>query len=313
MRVIRHLRREGRRAGPIALTLGNFDGVHVGHQTIIRAAVAQARALGGESVAVTFEPHPMAVLAPARAPALLQSLADRLAVFRQLGLDLVVLQRFTRAFAALEPEAFVRDFLLSRLDLRHVVVGYNVNFGRGRSGNVDTLRTLGAVCGFTVDIVGPVTEGGTKVSSTALRRVLREGDVGQALRFLGRPYTLRGRVVAGERRGRLLGFPTANLHVRSRMLLPADGVYAIAATVDGRRVAGVLNIGVRPTFGEQRHTIEAHLLDWSGELYGRLLTVALLERLRDERAFGSPAALREAIAADVARARVVVAAHDPGA
>ena len=311
MRVIRHLARQRDKLARVVLTLGNFDGVHLGHQAILRAAVARARELGGQAVVLTFEPHPMTVLAPQKAPLSIQSLHDRLAAIRALGVDAIVLQRFTHRFAALEPEAFVRDYLCRHLDLLHVVVGYNVNFGRNRAGSGETLRTLGATLGFGVAIVGPVSvrdgDRTEQVSSTRLRALIRAGDMPGVARLLGRPHALRRRVVVGDRRGRTLGFPTANLHVRPGVLLPPDGVYAVVAQVGAERHAGVLNIGVRPTFAGRRRTIEVHLLDFDGDLYRRWLVVEPRLRLRGEIAFSGPDALRAAIAADVARAREVLA------
>src|SRR5205814_518416 len=217
-------------------------------------AVARAREAAGLAVALTFEPHPLAVLAPARAPLMLQTLHDRLASLGGLGIDVTVVQRFTRAFAALDPEAFVRDFLLRHLELAHVVVGYNVNFGRDRAGTSETLRALGARLGFGVEVVGPVATAGDgeQVSSTRLRALLQAGDMPRARALLGRPYALRGRVVVGDRRGRTLGFPTANLHLRAGLLLPPDGVYAVGVDVVGRAHEGVLHIGLRPTCAGQR-------------------------------------------------------------
>lgn len=307
MRVVRHLARQRERLRRVVLTLGNFDGVHLGHQAILRAALEQSRAASGQAVVLTFEPHPLAVLVPERAPALIQPLRDRLATLRDFGVDVTVLQRFTRAFAALDPEAFVRDFLLRHLDVVQVVVGYNLNFGRNRAGTAETLRALGERLAFGVEVVGPVVVDGEQVSSTRLRHVLQEGDMRRARTLLGRPYGLRGRVVEGDRRGRTLGFPTANLHLRPRLLLPPDGVYAVVARSDDACHAGVMNIGVRPTFAGRRRTVEAHLLDFSGDLYRRWLTVDVIERLRGETAFAGPDALRAAITADVARARDVLA------
>ena len=307
MRVVRHLVHQPRPLARTVLTLGNFDGVHLGHQAIVREAVGRARATGGQAVVLTFEPHPMAVLVPDRAPPIIQALHDRLETLRALGVDVAVLQRFTRTFATLEPEAFVRDFLMRHLELRQVVVGYNVNFGRDRAGSGETLRVLGARLGFDVEVVGPVVAGGEQVSSTRLRAVLGEGDMRRASMLLGRPYALRGRVVVGDRRGRTLGFPTANLHAKPGLLLPPDGVYAVTTEVDGRGHAGVLNIGVRPTFGGRRRTVEVHVLDFSGDLYRRWLVVHFVERLRGEAAFSGPEALRAAIAADIAHARTVLA------
>jgi riboflavin kinase / FMN adenylyltransferase len=306
MRVIRHLAGLDEPLARVVLTLGNFDGVHLGHQAIVHAVVQRARAIGGTAVALTFVPHPVAVLAPERAPATLQPLRDRLRQLRSLGVDAAVVQRFTAAFAAFEPEAFVRDFLLPRLRLVHVVAGYNLTFGRNRAGSGETLRALGATLGFGVDVIGPVTVQGEKVSSSRLRRMVAAGDVVGAARLLGRPFALRGRVVAGDRRGRTLGFPTANLKLPPGGLVPPDGVYAVRVALDGRARAGVLNVGVRPTFGGRRRTIEVHLLDYDGDVYGRWLPVGFVERLRGELTFAAPDALRAQIAADVARARAVL-------
>jgi riboflavin kinase / FMN adenylyltransferase len=312
MRVIRHLAHVAPPLRRVVLTLGNFDGMHLGHQAIVRRALHEARGVGGQVVVLTFHPHPIAVVAPDKAPPLLQTLHDRLARLRDLGVDVTVVQRFTPAFAALEPDAFIQ-YLAAHLELLHVVVGYNVTFGHGRVGTVDTLEELGARYGFTVDAVGPVTVGEAQVSSTALRQLVAAGDVRRAGELLGRPYTLRGRVIRGEQRGRTLGFPTANLHQRPGLLLPADGVYAVHALLDGHSVPAVLNVGVRPTFGELRRTVEAFLLDFDGDLYGRWLTLELVERLRGERRFAGVDALRQAIAADVARTREVLAPAASGA
>jgi riboflavin kinase/FMN adenylyltransferase len=307
MRVVRHLSRHPGRLSSTILTLGNFDGVHRGHQAIIESAVRRAAELGGQPAVLTFEPHPIAVLAPDRAPPIIQSLHDRLESIRSLGIHTVVLQRFTREFAAMDPEAFVRDFVLRHVELRHVVVGYNVNFGRDRAGTSETLRVLGERLGFGVEVVGPVVAEGEEVSSTRLRDAIRQGDMPRAHRLLARPYAFRGRVVTGDRRGRTLGFPTANLHLKPRLLLPPDGVYAVVTTVDGVERAGVLNVGIRPTFGGRRRTIEAHLLDFDGDLYRRWIVVRVMERLRGETTFAGPDALRAAIADDIARARRVLA------
>ena len=306
MRVVRHLARHRGRLPRTVLTLGNFDGVHRGHQEIIATAVRHAAEKGAQPAVLTFEPHPIAVLAPDKAPPIIQSLHDRLETIRGHGIATVVLQRFTREFAAMDPEAFVRDFLLRHIELAHVIVGYNVNFGRDRAGTSETLRTLGARLGFGVDVVGPVVADGEEVSSTRLRDAIRQGDMPRARCLLGRPYAFRGRVVTGDRRGRTLGFPTANLHLKPSLLIPPDGVYAVVADVDGAERQGVLNVGIRPTFGGRRRTIEAHLLDFDGDLYRRWVVVRVVERLRGEATFAGPDALRAAIADDIARARRVL-------
>ena len=306
MRVIRHLERQPRPLTNVVLTLGNFDGVHLGHAAILARARAEATARHGQLVVLTFHPHPATVLAPERAPGRVTSLHDRLARFDALGVDVAVVQRFTRKFAGLEGDAFVRDFLGRHLQLVHVVVGHRVSFGRGRSGSAATLAAAGASLGFSVENLGPVRVGGLDVSSTALRDALAAGDMARTANLLGRPYTLRGRVVLGDQRGRTLGFPTANLHVPGGVMLPPDGVYAAWAETAGARYGVALNIGIRPTFAGRRRTVEAHLLDFDGDLYGRWLVLDVVARLRGERRFDGPAALIEAISADVGHARAVL-------
>jgi riboflavin kinase/FMN adenylyltransferase len=242
---------------------------------------------------------------------MLQSLRDRLATIRAAGVDVVVAQRFSRGFASLDPEAFVDHYLLAAFDVAHVVVGYDVTFGRNRAGTTETLAALGRQRGFAVETIGPVEAAGGPVSSSAIRKAIAAGEIARAGELLGRPPRVRGRVVAGDRRGRTLGFPTANLHHRSAILLPGDGVYAVRAHLEAGVVDGVMNIGVRPTFAGLRRTVEVHLLDWQGDLYGRWLDVDVIERLRGEQRFDGPDALRAAIASDVARAKRVLGAVAP--
>lgn len=312
MRVIRHLAHRPREARATVLTLGNFDGVHRGHQAIAGAAVAAGRARDAQVVALTFHPHPIAVVAPERTPPAIQTVHDRLVALRALGIDTVVLQRFSRRFAAQDPETFVRDFLLARLALAHVVVGYNVTFGHNRAGTAEVLASLGRRHGFTVEAIGPVTVGEAAVSSSAVRRAVAAGDVGTAAALLGRPFAIRGRVVAGDRRGRTIGFPTANLHMRQGLVLPADGVYAAWVATGGVRRPAVVNVGVRPTFGVLGRTVEAHLLDFQGDLYGAWAVAELVDRLRGEERFPTVEALTARIAADVARARALLVGTGSG-
>ncbi len=306
MRVIRHLEACERRFRSPVATLGNFDGVHRGHQEILSRVVGQAREIGGEAVLITFFPHPTAVLAPARAPAALGSLRERLARFRDAGVDIVVLQHFTRAFAALDADAFVERYLVRRLGVAKVVIGHSVNFGRARGGSAATLAEAGARLGFEVEVVGPVTVDGIAVSSTAVRDRLAAGEVVLASRLLGRAYAVEGRVVRGDRRGQALGFPTANVRPRTTVLVP-DGVYAVRVEWNGERRDGVANVGRNPTFGQGRaRTLEAHLFEFDGELYGRALRVEFVDRLRGEMKFASPRELVEQIREDAARAREVL-------
>lgn len=306
MQVIRHLEASSTRFQSTVATLGNFDGVHVGHQEILSRVVHQARERRARAVVVTFFPHPTAVLAPARAPAALGSLHDRLARMREIGVDTVVLQHFTRAFAGLEAADFIERYLVQRLAAAKVVIGHSVNFGRARGGSAATLEAAGRRLGFEVEIVGPVTVDGIAVSSTEVRNRLAAGDVVSSARLLGRPYAVDGRVVVGDRRGHTLGFPTANLRPRGPILVP-DGVYAVRAGWNGEQRSGVANVGRKPTFGQGRErTLEAHLFEFSGDLYGSRLRVELVERLRGEMRFPSVQALVDQIRADTQRAREVL-------
>ena len=270
--------------------------------------------MGGQVVVLTFQPHPIAVLAPGQAPPLLQSLHDRLARLRDLGVDVAVLQRFTRALRRARARG-VRA-RLPRCATSSCCTSSSATTstsGATAPGTVETLRALGARYGFARRRRSARSRSARRAGEQhgAPPAARRRATCGARGALLGRPYALRGRVVRGERRGRTLGFPTANLHLRPGLLLPPDGVYAVARAVDGRAAPGVLNIGVRPTFGELRRTIEAHLLDFDGDLYGRWLALELVERLRGERRFAGPDALRAAIAADVARAREVLARAAP--
>ena len=284
------------------IALGTFDGVHLAHRAILGIAVARAHELGMPAVACTFEPHPMDVLQPGRAPLPIATLDDRLAWIGETGVDGAVVLAFTRHLASMEPEAFVKDVLLDALRAREVVVGYNHTFGRGARGNARLLDELGAELGFRTHIVPPYEVDAVPVSSSEIRSALRAGDVERAARFLGRPYTIVGEVVSGAGRGRTLGFPTANVQPALTLLLPG-GVYACRAEFADERHDAVVNIGVRPTFGERTLYVEAHLLDFSGDLYGRRVRLAFLRRLRDETRFPSVEALRAQISRDIEDAR----------
>ena len=287
---------------PSAVALGVFDGVHLGHRAILGAAVAHARATGSPAVACTFEPHPLEVLQPDRAPLPITTLDERLELIAACGVDESVVLAFTRELAHMEPEAFVKDVLVDRLAARQVVVGFNHRFGRAARGDAALLRDLGARGGFGVDVIEPLTVDGVPVSSTAIRAALGRGDLEAAVRMLGRPYTLPGKVVAGAGRGRTLGFPTANI-APDRPVLVAPGVYACTIEVAGQPRRAVVNVGVRPTFDEKTLAIEAYLLDFSGDLYGQTVRLTFRSRVREERRFSSVDALRAQIAADVETTR----------
>ena len=302
MRIVRGLPSAPPDRRPSAVALGVFDGVHLGHRAILGAAVAHARAIGSPAVACTFDPHPLEVLQPDRGPLPITTLDERLELIAARGVDEAVVLAFTRELAAMEPEAFVKDVLVDRLDARQVVVGFNHRFGRGARGDAALLRELGARGGFGVDVIEPLTVDGVPVSSTAIRAALGRGDLEAAVRMLGRPYTLPGKVVAGAGRGRTLGFPTANI-APDRPVLVAPGVYACTVEVADQPRRAVVNVGVRPTFDEKTLAVEAHLLDFSGDLYGQTVRLMFRSRVREERRFSSVDALRAQIADDVETAR----------
>ena len=291
---------------PTVLTIGNFDGVHLGHRALIDRTVARAAALDGRSVVLTFDPHPAALLRPDRVPLALQSVPERIESLRAAGIDEVVVLPFDAVLADLDAEAFIAQVLVERLDVQAVVVGENFRFGRGAQGDVTMLARAGAELGFVVEAVPLVVADAAALSSTAIRARLADGDVASVARALGRPFTLTGEVVAGDGRGRTFGIPTANVAVASGRALPGDGVYACEARVDsGARLAAVTNIGRRPTFDGIGRTVEAHLLDAPHglDLYGAPLTLAFHARIRGEERFDGPEALIARIQEDIAIAR----------
>jgi len=292
------------------LTVGNFDGIHVGHRAIIDTVVARARALEGEAVVYTFDPHPRKVLHPERAPKLLTTLEQRLELLEAAGVDAVIVEPFTREFARTPAEVFIRDVIHARIRPLEVYVGYDFHFGRDREGSMRLLTELGPHLGFSVTIISEIVVDEGDVNSTRIRQVLAEGRVGDATAMLGRPYTIRGRVASGDRRGRILGFPTANLEPENEVL-PGAGVYAGRLRLldagdppQGRVYAAVTNVGTRPTFRDGGTVLaEAHLLDFTGDLYGRRVELSFLACLRPERRFPGVDALRAQIRADVEEAR----------
>ena len=294
------------------VTVGSFDGVHLGHQAVLREIARRAESAGRVSVLVTFEPHPLEVVNPQAAPPLLTTDPERREMLAQLPLDYVLLVRFDRRLASLSPEEFVDRVLLDRCQMRELVIGHDHGFGRGRSGDVETLRRLGAVRGFDVDVVEVVDVGEQHVSSSRIRRAVAGGDLATAARMLGRPYQVSGRVVEGERRGRLIGVPTINLaDVPPQKLLPPDGVYAVRVEWRGGRAEGMMNQGPKPTFQDSRRSLEAHLFDFDGNLYGEWVRIEWVERLRDVERFPSVEALKQQLDRDRTRAREVFAAARP--
>lgn len=289
------------------MTVGVFDGVHLGHRRILEEVVLLARGLRARSVVVTFDPHPVAALNPGEAPAMLTTVRERLALIEAEGIGETLVLRFGANLAARDAEWFVKRILLGRLNMGRLVIGYDFRFGRGREGNARRLEALGEEMGFGVDIVPPVTFRGHPISSTRARTALARGDVGSAAAMLGRPYGISGRVVRGEGRGRRLGFPTANLRVADACkMLPGDGVYAAEAGSGGRLGPALVYVGTKPTYGGRTRGVEVHLLETGPELYGKTVEVRFVERLRGERVFANDAALKRAMSADRRRASALV-------
>lgn len=294
--------------GPSAVTIGVFDGVHRGHQALIRDVVARAHALDVVPVVATFDRHPLEVIAPEKAPQLLSTVPQRARIIASLGIQALVVMTFDDVFRHLTPEEFVRTILVDDLHARHIVVGANFTFGHKRAGTIDVLEHLGAEHGFGVTVF-QMQPGATAdvVSSTLIRRHLEAGDVERASQDMDHPYVLEGLVEAGAGRGDGLGFPTANLRIPSKMLLPRTGVYAGWLTIDDVRHPAAINVGVNPTFEERRAPIvEVHVIGFRGDLYGRIVEVEFTHRLRDERKFDSVDALIKQMGDDVERARAVL-------
>lgn len=296
---------------PTAVTIGVFDGVHLGHRAVMDRLVDRARAGGLVPAALTFDPHPLEFVAPERAPRLLTTVVQRVELLAACGIGIVGVLPFPE-IRDLSPETFAVDLLGGRLAARYVAVGTDFRFGRDRAGDVDVLRALGRVHGFEVEAVDLVARiDGEVVSSTRIRSDIAEGRVADAAVLLGRPVELRGVVVHGDARGRTIGFPTANIHVPERLAVPADGVYAAwcrlgGVRADGRRLPAVVNIGVRPTFDGTRRIVEVHLLDVDEDLYGAELVVDLVDRIRDEVRFGSVDVLVARLHEDVAAGRKIL-------
>jgi riboflavin kinase / FMN adenylyltransferase len=271
------------------ITVGTFDGVHLGHRDVIERLVARAKLLKIPSVLVTFEPHPLQIVNPAAAPLVLTSHEEKLEVLAETGIDYMAVVPFTTELAAFSAEDFVELILRKRFRMGELLIGYDHGFGRQRAGNVDVLRTLGERDAFRVEVVEPVlTPDGHSISSTSIRRAVAGGDLERAAGGLGRLYSVIGRVIPGAQRGRTIGFPTLNLGPPPpRKLLPPEGVYAVRAQTARGPVGGMMNLGPRPTFGDSVTSLEAHLFDTDGDFYGANVRIDFVARLRETRKFGS--------------------------
>jgi riboflavin kinase / FMN adenylyltransferase len=286
------------------VTMGNFDGIHLGHQALVGNAVAEARQYGTQSVVFTFDPHPLKLLAPERAPQMIVRRQDKLDLLEVFGVDAVIVQKFDRQFASIQAEDFVRRYLIERLNLSKIWFGKDLRFGRSRSGGAEDLIRWGGELGFDVGIVEPILLEGRRISSSRIRQLIGEGRVDEVQPMLGRYHFISGSVVTGHRRGRELGFPTANLATTNEVV-PRDGIYATIMEVKNRHWLSVSSVGYNPTFGEGVRTIEAFILDFAQDIYGESVKLSFVQRIRDDRKFAKAEQLVTQIHQDVKAARAV--------
>ena len=290
-----------RRESNTTLTVGTFDGVHAGHRVLIKTVVKEAEKSGGRSVIVTFDPHPREIINPGESGIkLLSSLKERCELLADLGIDEMVVIPFDRDFSLLTSEEFVKTIIWEKIGVSNFIIGYDHHFGRDREGTIDTVKRLGVELGFRSQVVSKQEVGDKTVSSTAIRKAIQEsGDMTQAAKFLERYYLLNGRVVHGDKRGKSLGFPTANIQPENRSkIIPRKGVYAVWIRVDESYYRGMMNIGERPTFEEANFSIEVHILDFDEDIYGREIQVQFVERIRDEIVFNGKNELIEQLFKD---------------
>ncbi len=281
-----------------AITIGSFDGIHLGHKALLQRAKELANELKATPVVVTFDPHPRKVLFPESHFKLLTTIEEKLELIEKEGINHICLVPFTRVLAELSADLFVEKYLVDGLKVQAVVVGFNFRFGKGREGNIDVLKRLGRVFEFRAESLGPIKVNGLTVSSSTIRGLIEKGEVEKAGELLGHPYFFSGEVIKGKGRGVKLGFPTANLKVPEEKLLPPPGVYGVKAMVKGQKFFGAMNIGRNPTFDEKELSVEVHLFDFSGNLYGEVLRVEVLKFVREEKKFASPEELRLQIKKD---------------
>jgi riboflavin kinase/FMN adenylyltransferase len=286
------------------VTMGNFDGIHLGHQALVRHTVEESKQLGYPSIVLTFEPHPLKVLAPERAPCLLLSYQDKLDLFQAFGVDIVIAQRFDREFASIAAEDFVRRFLVGRLKTKKLWVGRDLRFGQGRKGGTGDLIRVAPEVGFQVGVLDPISSDGIRISSSRIRGLVEAGCVDEVRPMLGRYHFVSGRVVTGKGRGRKLGFPTANISSQTEVV-PLNGIYATSIEVKSRQWLSVSSVGVNPTFGDGPRTVESFIFDFESEIYGEAVKLSFVKRIRDEKKFSTVEDLIAQMHGDVERARVI--------
>jgi riboflavin kinase/FMN adenylyltransferase len=305
MEILRHIESRPVSISRPILLMGNFDGIHLGHQALLRRAIDDAKETGGRSVVLTFEPHPLKILAPQRAPRLILTHKDKMTLLQSFGVDAVIVQTFDAAFANIEAEAFVREYLVGRIGAHKMWVGKDLRFGKGRKGSVEDLIRWGRETGFTVGLIEPIQLGGHRVSSSRIRTLIEQGEVREAGNYLGRYHFISGRVVSGHGRGRHLGYPTANIVARTEVL-PLDGIYASLMEIGGRQWRSVTSLGLNPTFGAGPRTIESYIFDFDGDLYDQAVKLFFVARIREEKKFSSAELLIEQIKLDVASAQDIL-------
>lgn len=295
------------------ISIGNFDGVHIGHQALFQEVIDKARAIHGTAIAMTFEPHPLRVLTDRREPPLITLYEQKMELIEKVGLDVVICVPFTKAFAEMSARAFIEDLLVKRIGMKAAVVGQDYAFGKNREGDLDMLRTMGESLNFDViisDWVNTAKDAPERISSTRIRNLVTEGQVLEARRMLGRYYQIRGKVIRGRNRGgKLLGFPTANIELQDE-LCPKTGIYAVSVEWNGQRYPGVANIGYSPTFDDHLFTVEVHIMDFQDNIYGKKIKVNFVKRIRDEMKFPSLEMLSAQIREDVKSARAILDAID---
>ncbi|MEE9143192.1 MAG: bifunctional riboflavin kinase/FAD synthetase [Candidatus Binatia bacterium] len=305
MQIIRHIEDRNLSISKPILTMGNFDGIHLGHQSLLQRVVQDARAQDGRSVVLTFEPHPLKVLAPQYAPRLILTHKDKMQLLESSGVDVVVIQAFNSDFANIEAEEFVRRYLIDWLKVHKVWVGRGFGFGKGRKGQLEDLIRWGTEGRFKVEILDPIQLGGERVSSSQIRKLIEQGDMKETSRFLGRYHFVSGRVVPGHKRGRQLGFPTANIVTRTEVL-PRDGIYATLLQEGDNEWPSVTSIGFNPTFGNGSRTTESYIFDFHGDLYEKKVRLFFIKRIREEKKFSSEDLLVEQMNKDVLSAQDIL-------
>lgn len=284
MKIFRHIEDQGLLVSGTVATMGNFDGIHLGHQTLVRNTVEESQRLGYPSTVLTFEPHPLKVLAPERAPSLILSYEDKMALLQSLGVDIVVAQRFDLQFASIAADEFVCRFLVDRLKIKKLWVGRDLRFGQGRKGGTDNLLRLAPGAGFEGGVLDPILLDGIRISSSRVRQLVEEGRVDEVRPMLGRYHFVSGRIVTGHRRGQKLGFPTANIATETECV-PLNGIYATMIQVKNKQRLSLSSVGVNPTFGDGPRTVESFILDFDGDIYGERIKLAFVQRIRDEKKF----------------------------